>query len=159
MSANSILSLKYRFCSLDWSTSLLNKIILRRKMSASLLMTTFKSFQVRRAYFLQTRSGAMCESLAFNSFAVCSQTPESLYSLFYFVFISSVKLLTVARIKKSIFKIQHATKPVCWYSKICKLSDAFSASSFLIAPSPPITRAVVRAVSSPHQRHWCHRAA
>ena len=54
----------------------------------------------------------MCKSLAFDSFAVGSQTLESLYPLFYFVFIFSANLLTVARIKESIFKIRHAAKPV-----------------------------------------------
>ena len=114
-------------------------------MFASCPIPTFNS----RVFFCWTLHGAMCESLAFNSFAVCSQTPESLYQLFYFVFISSVNLLIVARIKKSIFKIQYSTKPVCWYNKLCKLSDTFSASSFLIATSPPITRAAVP-LSSPH---------
>ena len=59
-------------------------------MSVSCPNATFSS----RELFCGTQRGAMlCGSLGFNSFAVCSQKPESLYPLFYFVFIFNVSLL------------------------------------------------------------------
>ena len=123
---------------------------LRRNMSASY---PNRYFQLQSSFLSDTARSYVWITRVWQFRCLFTNTRVTL-STCYFVFVYSVNLLTVARIMKSVFKIRHATKPVCWYSKIqtlwCLFGFLIPHSSFLIPHRPlPAHHACRCSVSPP----------
>ena len=102
--------LKWRIFSLNRPSKYYVKIIcpaicLHRKYPS-------RYFQLQSA-FIVGHGAALCVNHSRLTVLLFVHKHQSHSIHFYFVFISSVNLPFVARIKTLILKIQHATKPVC----------------------------------------------